>query len=69
MARSVHAGDTEELCVLVLDSRTIEDAGTEVRLEDGGDGQLYPHVYGSIRTAWVRAVLPAAFGPDGELRF
>lgn len=69
VARSVHADDTEELCVLVLDSATIEAAGTDVRLEDGGDGQLYPHVFGPLRPEWVLAVLPAVFGPDGELRF
>ena len=69
VARVVHAGDTEELCVLVLDSSAIEAAGTEVRLEDGGDGQLFPHVFGPIRPEWVRDVLPAQLGPDGALRF
>ncbi len=69
VARFVHADDTAELCVLVLDSTTIEAAGTDVRLEDGGDGRMYPHVFGPIRPEWVRAVLPAVFGPDGELRF
>ncbi|KQR08687.1 hypothetical protein ASF78_20395 [Cellulomonas sp. Leaf334] len=69
VARFVHAGDTEELCVLVLDSETIEAAGTDVRLEDGGDGQLFPHVFGPIRPEWVHDVLPAVIGADGELRF
>jgi uncharacterized protein (DUF952 family) len=69
VARFVHAGDTEELCVLVLDSETVEAAGTDVRLEDGGGGELYPHVFGPIRPEWVEAVLPAQLGPDGELRF
>lgn len=69
VARSVHADDTEELCVLVLDSATIEAAGTDVRLEDGGGGLMYPHVFGPIRPEWVLAVLPAVLGPDGELSF
>lgn len=69
VARLVHGDDTAELCVLVLDSETVQSAGTDVRLEDGGDGQMYPHIFGPIRPEWVREVLPAVFGPDGELRF
>lgn len=67
VAAFVFAGDSDELCVLVLETATIIDAGTDVRYEDGGNGELYPHVYGPIDPAWVVDVVPAHLGPDGEL--
>jgi uncharacterized protein (DUF952 family) len=36
-----------------------------VRLEDGGGGELFPHVYGPIPVASVAAVHPAWFEDDG----
>lgn len=65
VAAFVFAGDRDELCVLRLETGTITAAGTEVRFEDGGNGELYPHVYGPIDPAWVLDVLPAHLGPDG----
>lgn len=34
--------------------------------EDGGDGTLYPHVYGPIDPAWVTEVRPARFDESGR---
>lgn len=65
VAAFVFAGDSDELCVLFLDTDTITAAGVEVRYEDGGSGELYPHVYGPIDPAWVVDVVPAHLGPDG----
>jgi uncharacterized protein (DUF952 family) len=65
VAAFVFAGESDELCVLCLDTATITAAGIEVRYEDGGDGELYPHVYGPIDPAWVLDVVPAHIGPDG----
>lgn len=69
VAEVVHAGDTAELCVLVLDPGVIRAAGTRVMDEDGGDGELYPHIYGPIEPTFVTEVRPAAFDADGRLRF
>jgi uncharacterized protein (DUF952 family) len=65
VAAYVFADDRDELCVLHLDTDTITAAGTDVRFEDGGGGELYPHVYGPVDPAWVTDVEPAHVGPDG----
>lgn len=65
VAAFVFADDVDELCVLLLETGTITAAGTEVRYEDGGNGELYPHVYGPIDPAWVVDVVPAHMRPDG----
>ena len=69
MAESVYAGDEGELCVLVLDPTAIRAAGTRVVDEDGGDGELYPHVYGPIEPTFVTEVRPAGFDAAGRFRF
>ena len=43
----------------------VDESGLDVRLEDGGAGELYPHVYGPIPVASVVAVRPAWFEDDG----
>ena len=64
VASAVFAHGSEELCVLLLETDTITAAGTEVRYEDGGNGELYPHIYGPIDPAWVVDVVPAHIGAD-----
>lgn len=66
VAESVHAGDEADLCVLVLDADAIRAAGTRVVDEDGGSGELYPHVYGPIEPRFVTAVRPAGFDEAGR---
>lgn len=56
VAELVYADDDQDLCVLVMDEQTIRSSGVDVREEDGGDGELYPHIYGPIDPAWVRDV-------------
>ena len=43
----------------------IDESGLDVRLEDGGTGEYYPHVYGPVPVASVTAVRPAWFEDDG----
>jgi len=50
------AGD---LVVLELDHALLSASGADLRHEDGGDGELFPHLYGPIDPAWVVAVHPA----------
>ncbi len=51
--------------MLLLETDTITAAGTQVLYEDGGNGEVYPHVYGPIDPSWVVDVVPAHFDPDG----
>lgn len=66
VAEFVYADDPHELCVLVLDEDAIRSAGVRVLDEDGGDGELYPHIYGPISPSWVTAVHDAGFDADGK---
>lgn len=50
-----------ELVVLELDESALRAAGVEVRWEDGGDGEEFPHLYAPLRREWVAAVLPCGF--------
>lgn len=43
----------------------IDEHGLDVREEDGGAGEVYPHVYGPIPVASVTRVVPAWFEDDG----
>lgn len=65
----VCAGSEEALVVLVMDDDAIRSTGTEVRYEDGGGGELYPHIYGPIRPADVSEIFPAGFDTDGRFTF
>ena len=63
VADAFYAGQ-EGLVLLEIDP---ERSGAEVRWEDGGAGELFPHVYGPIP---VGAVLRAfEFQPDAHGRF
>ena len=66
VAEFVYAADDEDLCVLVMDEQTIRASGVEVREEDGGDGELYPHIHGPIDPAWVLDVRAAWFDSAGR---
>lgn len=49
------------LLLLELDDETVRAAGTEVRYEDAGNGELFPHIYGPVDPAWVIVVNPYRF--------
>ena len=66
VAESVFVGDDEVLCVLVLDPERIRASGTRVFDEDGGDGELYPHIYGPFEPGFVTDVRPASFDASGS---
>lgn len=54
VASFIYADYTEELVILELDAAAIADAGVEIRMEDGGNGELYPHLYGSLQSEWIK---------------
>jgi len=56
----------DPLCVLEMDPDTIRAAGTEVRFEDVGNGELFPHIYGPIDPTWVLEAKPARMA-EGRL--
>jgi uncharacterized protein (DUF952 family) len=60
---------TEPLVVLELESDELLAAGAELRWEDGGSGEDFPHLYGPIELPWVLTVWPAGFGADGLFRW
>jgi uncharacterized protein (DUF952 family) len=41
------------LVLLVIDEAAVAVDGIEIRREDGGGGELFPHIYGAIRAHWV----------------
>jgi len=63
VATFVYADDPEPLVVLEIDETDLD-----VRDEDGGDGELFPHVYEPIPVSSVTRVLPAGFD-DGVFTF
>ena len=61
VAEAIHADDTAELCVLVIEEDLVRADGIVVVDEDGGDGELFPHIYGAVRPAWVTDVRASGF--------
>jgi uncharacterized protein (DUF952 family) len=59
VAARFYADDPNPLVVLVLDEAAIATSGIDLIYEDGGNGELFPHIYGPISPAWVTAVRPA----------
>lgn len=66
VAGFVYADYPGELVVLELDGPAIEAVGIDIRHEDGGDGELYPHIFGALKREWVVATHPARM-VDGVL--
>ena len=69
VASALYAGTSERLLVLVMDDDELRSAGYKVRFEDGGDGELFPHIYGALRPDLVRRTLPAHFDETAVLRY
>ncbi|HEY5185117.1 MAG TPA: DUF952 domain-containing protein [Actinomycetes bacterium] len=67
VAELVYEGCEDELVALVMDMRRLEAAGLPLRLEDGGNGTYYPHIYAPLPCHLVDDVRPAWF--DGQGRF
>ncbi|HEX6947252.1 MAG TPA: DUF952 domain-containing protein [Acidimicrobiia bacterium] len=65
VADSIYRDHDGPLVVLEIDAGAAERAGVEVRMEDGGAGELFPHIYGPIDPDWVVAVHSARFGDGG----
>lgn len=64
-ATRFYADAPEPLVVLVMDRDRLEAGGVPVLLEDGGAGELFPHLYAALPVDLVDEVRPAHLGPDG----
>jgi uncharacterized protein (DUF952 family) len=60
-----HFAGQEDLVVLAVEA---DDLGSALRWEVSRGGDLFPHLYGRLETALVRAVTEAPPGPDGAPR-
>jgi len=69
VAAFLFAGSDEPLVVLELDDDGIRRSGIRIPWEDGGTGELFPHIYGAVDPAFVVAVHPAEFDGEGVLRY
>lgn len=58
VAQRFYSDVFDDLVVLELDDETVRAAGTDVRYEDPGNGDFYPHIYGPINPAWVTGLSP-----------
>src|SRR4051812_22998530 len=59
VASFLYRDSGEPLVVLELDDKAIRASGIRIPWEDGGDGELFPHIYGAIDSRFVVAVRPA----------
>ena len=60
VADTFYRDDADDLVVLVID-----ETGLDVRLEDSGTGEFFPHLYGALPVGSVTDVRPARFTADG----
>jgi uncharacterized protein (DUF952 family) len=65
VANRYYQSDPREWLALVLDEEAIT---AEVRYEPGGDGLLYPHVYGSLNRDAILNLLHMLRDPDGTFK-
>ncbi len=63
VATSFFRDDPERLVVLEIDEQ-----GLDVRWEDGGQGERFPHIYQALPPASVTAAVPCWFA-GGEFRW
>jgi uncharacterized protein (DUF952 family) len=69
VAECVYADCTDELVVLGMSRASLEAVGLAVRFEDGGDGTLFPHIYGPLPCAVVDEVVPGLLRAGGRFSF
>ncbi len=59
VAAAFYSDVTVPLRLLAISAEAVRASGTELVFEDGGDGDMFPHIYGPIDPAWVREATPA----------
>lgn len=66
VASFIYSDYAVDLVVLELDAAAIAAEGIAIRFEDAGNGEMFPHLYGELKTEWVRATHRASM-IDGTL--
>lgn len=61
VAGFAYADDPADLVVLVIDDDALRSHGIAVRYQDGGNGTLFPHIFGPLTPHFVTEVRPAGF--------
>jgi uncharacterized protein (DUF952 family) len=56
--------DVSDLVALVIDGASLP---AEVRYEDGGDGEIYPHIYGPLPVNEVTEVIDVTRDETGQM--
>ena len=65
VANRYYRNDPREWLVLILDEQAIT---SEIKYEPGGDGLLYPHIYGPLNRDAIRGVQSMPRDADGTFR-
>jgi uncharacterized protein (DUF952 family) len=68
-AERFYADVTDPLVVLVLDEDTLVAGGVPVVREDGGAGELFPHLYAALPVDLVVEARPASFDAEGRFSY
>jgi uncharacterized protein (DUF952 family) len=61
VAAFAYADEPDALVVLVIDEDALREHDIVVRYQDGGNGTLFPHVFGHLGPSFVSEVRPAGF--------
>ncbi len=61
-----HFADRPDLLLIAVDAEAL---GPALQWERSRGGALFPHLYGPLGLAAIRAVEPLPLGPDGRHRF
>lgn len=63
VANRYYRSETDVLRVLVIDEAAVDP---EIKYEPGGDGVLYPHIYGPLNRSAIVQVRSVLRQPDGS---
>ena len=69
VAKFLYRDTDEVLVVLIMDLKNLETSGHTVRFEDGGNGQMYPHIYAAISIDSIIDIRDGAFNDQGNFVF
>ncbi|MEJ0014704.1 MAG: DUF952 domain-containing protein [Actinomycetota bacterium] len=69
VAKFLYSDVDEDLVVLTMDLQSLEASGYIVRFEDGGNGQLYPHIYSPIAIESIINIRDGIFDDLGNFVF
>ncbi len=69
VAKFLYSDVDEDLVVLIMDLERLKASGYIVRFEDGGSGELYPHIYSPITIELIIDIRDGIFDDLGNFVF